>query len=215
MLGSRGPWRCARKGRRPVRPSGPEGPTFPRRNRRCARVRVPQVRKSSCLLTRREPGPATQCGAGSGGGTHIGRAQHHQRGFRAPARCRPPPGELAGGRRFKAGGAISLVGVPEATAFSQQLARGRRSKPRASNRTAVRGFAALRAVIPAGGRRSLPFCTTRVRRSSCYWLPPIASRAARATMSRGDAIAAASSSTALTAPPPISPRAVTAAAWAR
>ena len=150
--------------------------------------REPPVRKSSCLLTRREPGPTTQCGAGSGGGTHIGRAQHHQRGFRAPARCRPPPGELA---------------------------RGRRSKPRASNRAAVRGFAALRAVMPAGGRRSLPFCTTRVRRSSCYWLPPIASRAARATMSRGDAMAAASSSTALTASPPISPSAVTAAVWAR
>ena len=55
------------------------------------------MRKSSCLPSAQEFVSLDKEGAGTRhpmrgwerGGTHIGRAQHHQRGFRAPARCRP------------------------------------------------------------------------------------------------------------------------------
>ena len=75
--------------------------------------------------------------------------------------CRPPPGELAGGRRSLAGGAISFDWHSGGDAFSQRLAGSRRFRAcappspagyvprRASSRNwANRGLAALRAAVP-------------------------------------------------------------------
>ena len=65
-------------------------------------------------------------------GVHAERGTVSALGFFTPRPCgplcRPPPGELAGGRRSLAGGAISFGWISGGDAFSQQLARGRRSR---------------------------------------------------------------------------------------
>ena len=90
-------------------------------------------------------------------GTHVGRARRHRRRFRAPARCRPEVGVPVPARH-------PLCRGPGATAFSQQLARGRRSLAgasppgmgtvprRAPSRClAIRDSARLRRAVPTGG----------------------------------------------------------------
>ena len=51
-----------------------------------------------------------------------GRVRGTRLSLRFAQRCRPPPGELAGGRRSRAGTPSGLLGFPRGAAFSQQLA---------------------------------------------------------------------------------------------
>ena len=54
-----------------------------------------------------------------------GRVRGTRLSLRFAQRCRPPPGELARGRRSLAGTTSGLLGFPRRAAFTQQLARGR------------------------------------------------------------------------------------------
>ena len=64
----------------------------PVRNHQCARVRVSDLRRSWCFLTRGARVPWWRHPGWERRGIHVGTGWRHQRWFRAPARCRPEVG---------------------------------------------------------------------------------------------------------------------------